>query len=45
MIKNDANNQVFTEIMEKYKNYEQNSLELIFDSSTVVKEVTSSLST
>ena len=42
MIKNEANNQVFTEIVEKYKNYEQNNLELVFDSSTVVKEVTSS---
>lgn len=43
MIKNDANSQVFTEIIEKYKNFEQNELELIFDSSAVVKETTSSI--
>ncbi len=40
VIENDANSQVFKEIIQKYSNFEQNTSELIYDTEAVVKEVT-----
>ena len=40
IINNEANTQVFNDIIEKFAKFEQNKYELIYDSSAVVKEVT-----
>jgi hypothetical protein len=40
VIENEANSQVFREIIQKYSNFEQNKSELIYDTEAVVKEVT-----
>ncbi len=40
LIKNEHNNNAFTDIIEKYSKFEHNGCKLVYDSESVVKETT-----
>lgn len=40
IIRNEANNNVFTEIIEKLANYEQQKCQMVYDCEKVIKETT-----
>ncbi len=43
LVQNEANNHVFKEIIEKFVNFEQNKCNIVYDSTSVVKEISNQI--